>query len=314
MAEDTWRVPPGARDATPDAETLRLLALIGETGGIGQAAKRAGLSQQSVSARIRAAERRLGFPLLERGPGGSALTQQGALIRDWGVPVLAARERLAAGIDSLRGQRRHRLRLAASQTIAAHLLPGWLAELRPEATATLEVGNSERVIAEVRAGRAELGLIESSRLPGDLLLRRIGTDVLRLVVAPGHPWADGPGPDPRELSRTALVTREAGSGTRHVLEDALDRAGCPAPARPALELATSEAVRGAIASGAAPGVLSALAVADDLALGRLVAVPTPGLDLSRPLTAVIRRAEPLGAAAERLLALATAPGGNLPAR
>ncbi|MEB4613442.1 LysR family transcriptional regulator, partial [Leucobacter sp. M11] len=294
--------------------TLRLLALIGETGGIGQAAKRAGLSQQSVSARIRAAERRLGFPLLERGPGGSALTQQGALIRDWGVPVLAARERLAAGIDSLRGQRRQGLRLAASQTIAAHLLPGWLAELHPEATATLEVGNSERVIAEVRAGRAELGLIESSRLPGDLLLRRIGTDVLRLVVAPGHPWADGPGPDPRELSRTALVTREAGSGTRHVLEDALARAGCPAPARPALELATSEAVRGAIASGAAPGVLSALAVADDLALGRLVAVPTPGLDLSRPLTAVIRRAEPLGAAAERLLALATAPGGNLPAR
>lgn len=297
-------------DPIIDVETLRLLGLIAETGGIGAAAARAARSQQAVSARIKAAESRLGFALLNRGSGGSRLTQQGALIRDWGLPLLAAEARLAAGIDSLRGQAQRRIRLAASQTIAAYLLPGWLAALRPELTATLDVGNSEQVAAAVRAGRADLGFIESGRFPTDLLARRLGGDTLRLVVAPAHPWAGSPGPDPATLAATALVTRERGSGTRAVLEDALTAVGISDSAAPALELSTTEAVRGAIASGAGPGVLSALAVADDLALGRLVAVPTPGLDLGRPLTALVRPGAQLSPAAERLLALATGLGGG----
>jgi DNA-binding transcriptional LysR family regulator len=54
---------------------------------------------------------------------------------------------------------------------------------------------------------------------------------------------------------------------------------------PAVELSTSAAVRSAIAAGTAPGVLSALAVRDDLTLGRLVAVPTEQ-PILRPLTAI----------------------------
>jgi DNA-binding transcriptional LysR family regulator len=63
-------------------------------------------------------------------------------------------------------------------------------------------------------------------------------------------------------------------------------------------------VRAAALTGAGAAVLSGLAVAAEVAAGRLVAVPVRDLDLSRPLHAVWRRGErPTGAAAA-LLAVA----------
>ena len=66
-------------------------------------------------------------------------------------------------------------------------------------------------------------------------------------------------------------------------------------------------MRAAALTGAGAAVLSGLAVAAEVAGGRLVAVPVPDLGLSRPLHAVWRRgARPVGPAAT-LLAIARQP-------
>jgi DNA-binding transcriptional LysR family regulator len=88
------------------------------------------------------------------------------------------------------------------------------------------------------------------------------------------------------LASTPMVVREAGSGTRTVLERAL----CDLPvAPPALELASTAAVRSAVAAGAGPAALSEHAVRDDIASGRLTPIHVTGLDLSRRLHAVWTR-------------------------
>ena len=113
-------------------------------------------------------------------------------------------------------------------------------------------------------------------------------DELVLVVRPDHPWARRRrGVTADELARTPLVTREHGSGTREFLEAALSGhlGHGEAPAGPALELSTSAAVRAAVLAGAAPAVLSRLAVEDDLAGGRLRQVQLD-VDLRRELRAV----------------------------
>ena len=75
-----------------------------------------------------------------------------------------------------------------------------------------------------------------------------------------------------------------------------------------MELGTSAAVRSAIAAGVGPGVLSRLAVRDDLVLGRLVAVEVAGPPLTRQLTAVWRPdLDPLPPEGPRLLAVARRP-------
>jgi DNA-binding transcriptional LysR family regulator len=215
---------------------------------------------------------------------------------EWAQEVLDAAERLDAGIGSLRDEQARRLRVAASQTIAGHLLPQWLVALRRQEEASgspltaveLSVGNSRWTADAVRSGHADLGFVETPLLPPDLASMTVGDDELIVVTAPDHPWSGRTSAlTAAELAQTPLVTREDGSGTRDTLESALATRvpGVVLPS-PAIELATSAAVRSAIAAGIAPGVLSRMAVRDDLVLGRLVAVPVDDLPLHRPLSAI----------------------------
>ena len=54
----------------------------------------------------------------------------------------------------------------------------------------------------------------------------------------------------------------------------------------AAELSSTTAIKAAVAAGAAPAVLSSLAVAAELAAGTLRQVPVTGVDLTRTLRAV----------------------------
>lgn len=57
-------------------------------------------------------------------------------------------------------------------------------------------------------------------------------------------------------------------------------------AAPVLELTSAAAMRAAVLAGAGPAAMSRLAVADDLAVGRLHAVEIPKLDLRRKFRAI----------------------------
>ncbi len=297
-----------------DIAALRALREVDRQGSIAAAAAVLGVSQQALSARMRTLERVTGVSLLARSPAGSQLTEQGRLIVGWAEDLLDAADRLAAGLRSIRSGVSHRLAIAASQTIAEHLVPHWLIELRaaeqsagcPPTAAELTVSNSTGVVELIRGARADLGFIETPHLPSNLVTAQLRDDELLVVTAPAHPWARRRKPLAlAELAGTPLVMREAGSGTRDTLTDHLAAQSPPLRARIAMELGTSAAVRSAIAAGVGPGVLSRLAVRDDLVLGRLVAIEIAGAPLTRELTAVWRPdRDPLPPEGQRLLSVA----------
>jgi len=306
-----------------DLGGLRALREVGRRGSIAAAAAALGVSQQALSARMRTLERATNITLLARTPTGSHLTEQGNLVVGWAEDVLDAADRLEAGLRSIRSGASHRLAIAASQTIAEHLVPRWLVELRsveqasaeqsPDSTPTvveLTVANSTGVIEMVRDVKVRMGFIETPHLPADLVTAQLRDDEMLVVAGPGHPWARRRRPlSLAEVAATPLVMREAGSGTRDTLTDHLAAQDPPLTARIAMELGTSAAVRSAIAAGVGPGVLSRLAVRDDLVLGRLVAVEVAGPPLKRRLTAVWRPdLDPLPPEGARLLAVARGAG------
>src|SRR6476469_4247727 len=118
-----------ALDRVPDLDTLSLVLEVAASGSLSKAGAARGLSQPAVSARMRGLERLVGFTVLARSARGSTLTPEGALLAEWARGVLAAADVLGAGIASLRSDRSARLRVAASLTVAEHLLPGWLVVL-----------------------------------------------------------------------------------------------------------------------------------------------------------------------------------------
>ncbi|MEU6250582.1 LysR family transcriptional regulator [Glycomyces sp. NPDC047010] len=292
----------------PDLEGLRALALVAETGSLNAAAARLGVTQQAVSLRLRALETRLGVPLLVRSPRGSTLTSAGQLVSAWAGPLLAAAEEFTESVGSLREGRERTLRIAASLTIAEHLLPEWIARWRGAGAGPavqLLAANSDNVIDTVRRGDAALGFIETPSVPADLKSLTIGRDELVVVAPPTHPWSRRKAVTVEELATTALVLREPGSGTRAAFEAALADAGAPLAAPPNAELSTTLGLRSTIAAGAAPGVLSSLAVQEDLRTRRLRRVRIRDLEIIRPLTAIWPAPRPAPAADDLLRSITT---------
>jgi DNA-binding transcriptional LysR family regulator len=117
----------------------------------------------------------------------------------------------------------------------------------------------------------------------------VAHDELVVIVPPDHKWTRRSRVvSAAELAQTPLVTRELGSGTRDSLTTALHRelGDKMQQAPPVLELSSAAAVRASVLAGAGPAVMSRLTVADDLAVGRLRAIPVHELNLRRQLRAI----------------------------
>ncbi|MEP9392760.1 LysR family transcriptional regulator [Gordonia sp. VNQ95] len=309
----------------PDLVSLETLLAVVTTGSLNAAATELGISQQATSARMRALEATLGVSLLDRSPTGTVPTEAGTLVAEWADRLLTLAGEFDAGLAALRRERRDQLRIAASLTIAEHLLPRWLVTFAASADTTPKVSftatNSEHACELVRGGDVELGFVEGPTVATGVHSRDVAVDRLVLVVPPDHRWARRESVTAAELAATPLVTRESGSGTRRVLETRQRTAlgDDVAIAAPVLELSTTAAVRSAVIAGAGPAVLSDLSVRDDItgdgAGRRLVVVDVDGLDLTRILRAVwIGGREPRAGAARDFLTHVTRSVGPLHGR
>lgn len=296
-----------------DLSTLDLLVSLAELGSVGRAAQAHRISQPSASARLARLERQFGVALLVRTHHGTTLTPAGEAVVTWAHGVVDAARALADGVASLRAGQQARLKVAASLTVAEFLLPGWLLTLRrrhPDLEISASVTNSAEVCATVRAGRADLGFVESPDAPRDLGCEQIGDDRVALVVAARYPLAARAvdGLRARDLMEQPLLLREVGSGTRTTFLRALGAALGTDPAPPhATDLGSTSTILATVRAGGGVGVVSARATAAAVRSGELVELHVDDLDLRRPLRALWQGTRP-GPLAAELLAIARSAG------
>ena len=292
----------------PDLDVLALLVGVEAHGSVGAASRAAGTAQPNASRALKQLERRLGVPLLDRNPTGSSLTAQGTVIAHWARRILADTDKLLDVAEGLRDERSAQLTVAASMTVAEHLMPRWLASFRarhPDTKIHLQVRNSTQVFAMLTEQQCDIGFVESPTVPHGLHSLTVARDRLVLVVAASHPWARRRRPlTIAELAATPLVVREPGSGTRTTLDLALADYERPVPL---LELGSAAAIRTSVLDAVGPAVMSSLAVDDQLRSGELRAIDVDGLDLSRALRAVWSPPRQLGGPAAELVRIIRRP-------
>ena len=290
-------------EPVPDIRSLDLLKSVAELRSIRQAAFKHLISQPAASMRLRTLERTLDLELLDRSHGRAELTPAGIAVVQWSKEVLEAMNNLKLGAQALGSDEKTHLRLVASMTVAEYLVPGWLHRLHisdPTIMVSLQMGNSQKVIEVSLKGDAEIGFVEGHFTSTELSSRIVRSDDLVVVVSPSSPWARRKKPlTAKELSGAALIVREKGSGTREVLEIAMQSLNLPMTTL--VELGSTTAIKAAVASGVGPGVLGRLAVETDTEVGRLVVVPTEGLSLERSIRMVWSKGRPLSASAKRLV-------------
>ncbi len=262
-------------------ETFRVVAQAGQVSG---AARSLNLSQPAVTAQIRQLEAEVGKPLFIRHASGVELTGTGRVLLDYARRVRHLLEEAGAEVRA-EAKPWGGLHLGASTTAAAYILPplfrSFLAT-QQAAPLSLEVGNTDEVLAWLREGRIPLALVEGlTRAPG-LSLQPYLRDELVAVRAARAPEALAGVRTVADLAAVPLIWRESGSGTRVVVERALRKLRVVrAPRDSDLVVGDTEAIKSCVLLGLGIGFLSRWSIQREVARGGLVVIPLPELSILR---------------------------------
>ncbi len=258
-------------------EQLRIFIAVAERQHVTRAAEALNLTQSTVSSAVTSLELRHGVTLFDRVGRNIVLNQAGEAFLCEARHVLARVATAEAVLDDLGALARGRLSIHASQTIANYWLPRRLTEFHrayPGITLEVAIGNTAQVARAVIEGAAEIGLVEGDLEAHEALDRSvIDSDQLSLIVHPTHPWVGAPPRGLAQLTETAWILREPGSGTRSSFEKMLADGGLSlADLHIAMVLPGNEAVRGAVEAGAGAAVMSRSVAASGLSTGALVEI------------------------------------------
>jgi DNA-binding transcriptional LysR family regulator len=294
---------------------LRLFTAVVDEGGFTKAGAALHLSQPAISKSLNELERQLHLKLLDRGGRSATLTAAGRLLyarsRElFGVERTAERE-----LRELRGLKRGVLRIGASSAIATYMLPEILGRFHlrhPRVRVRVSSANTRRVLRSLLEARIDIALVEGAVADARVEARAWRDDTLIVVAPPDHTLVARQPVDVTALADETFLVRERGSDSREVTTGALARQGVRL--RDTMRVGGTEAIKQGVAAGLGLAIVSLAAAADQLALGRIVALDVRGLDIRRPLTELrLRGRSPAGpvAAFQQLLAeSASEPRGD----
>ena len=234
-----------------------------------KAAEELCLTQPAVTLQIKTLEQYLGVQLFDRSGARISLTSAGSVLLKYARNIEELESAALAALALLAGDQRGDLRIGASLTIAQYILPHLLGafqqqhpQVRPHVTTCNTVQVLEALVArDVSVGFSERGFVE-----------------------------------PAELKQERMIMRERGSGTRRVVEMALQKAGVQAKQlKLAMEFDSTEGIMTAVEAGLGIGFASLWSISKALQLGSLRVVPIHDVRITRPLrVAYARSQEPQG--------------------
>lgn len=241
-----------------------------------QAAAELKYAQSSVTSQIRALESSLGVQLFDRLGSHIRLTEAGDRLVPYARQIIELSEEARAAVvgteepsgtltvgtmESLTSYR-----LSPLLELFHHRYPGVRLSMRPT------LGDETR--QALRQGTYDVGfLMERETEHAGLEVTLLAEEPLALVAAPGHSLAGAAVStvSTADLVREPLLATEPGCAYRDLFEEELNtRSAEPVSF---MEFGTIEATKRAAAAGLGIALLPAVTVAEELADGRLVALP-----------------------------------------
>lgn len=242
------------------------------------------ITQPAVTQQIKALEEEIGLPLFDRAGGRVALTSVGNILLRYAIQLKELAEEAAQAIAEESGAHVGRLSVGASQTIGQYLLPALIAAFlreNPKVELTAMSGNTDEVLEALTSHSIDIALIEGPAMRRDIVVEPFMEDHMVLAAPAGHLWTE------HEISVSTLVKepmliREQGSGSRRVVEQALEKAGYRTrDLNIAMTLDSTEGLLSAVEAGLGTAFVSRWAVRNQLSLGTLKVVHVKDLLLKR---------------------------------
>lgn len=276
-----------------------------------RAAEELHLTPPAVSIQIRQLEGHAHAELFERVGRRLKLTQAGGAVLAHAREILGhirASEEAIAGLGSLE----QGLLDVAAINAGDYFFPWLIAAFRerhPGIRARLTVGNREELLERLARHEIDLAVMSDPPTQPGFAAEPFAPHPHVIVAAPRHPLARKRRVALETAAREPLITREPGSATRLAMDQAFAESGVVP--RIDMEIASNETIKQAVAAGFGLGFLSAHAVQQELALGRLVVIAVKGFPVMRQWYVVQRRDRKLPPVAEAFRRFVVKEGARL---
>ncbi|UCI20646.1 LysR family transcriptional regulator [Mesorhizobium sp. B2-1-8] len=188
-----------------DWNLIKSFVTVAETGSLSAAARKLSASQPTLGRHIGELEQALGVTLFRRGRSGYALTEAGATLFERGKAVSEqanAFSRLALGsVEAIEGT----VRIAASEVVAAYVLPDMMARLGIEEPGIeVEIVASNQVENLLRRD-ADIAIRMVKPAQNELVARKVCDIALRACAAISYLKRQGRPLGPADLVNHALI-------------------------------------------------------------------------------------------------------------
>ncbi|RAS24284.1 LysR family transcriptional regulator [Paraburkholderia bryophila] len=240
---------------------LRVFIEVARLQSFSRAGDEIGLTQSAVSRCVRELEGEIGLKLIDR-------TTREVQLTDVGGNLVSSVSRLLTDLDDalreireIGEQRRGRVVVAASPTVACRLMPGVVAACGrqfPYVTLGLRDDVQSDVVRKVKSGEVDFGVIIGPFSADDLLSESLMTDSFCVVSRDDHPLARKSQVAWTDLESQQLVMLDYASGSRPIIDAVMQEYGVSATV--VQELGHSATVFGLVEAGVGVSVLPWLAL------------------------------------------------------
>ena len=253
-----------------DLRQLEVIRAIAETGSFTAAGEKLHVSQSAISRQVLLLEEELGEPVFHRVGRRVRITPAGDSLLQLSHRVFQDLQDTIAGISDRQESLKGTLRLVGGMTVCLYVFPALLTEVRhvhPQLDVKISAGSTERCVAQLRAGTAELGLLTLPIEVPDLVSVPVLQEELLLVGDAKHPLARKRKIAPSDLAQQPFVLFESGSNTRRVVDEFFVKEGVEPHI--VMETENVEILKAMVKTGLGITIIPYQAVAADVRARRL---------------------------------------------
>lgn len=272
-------------------QQLKILVLLAKHKKLTTVAELMNIKQPTVTFHMKKLEDAAGIPLFEQHYKHVLLTDAGEALFHYASRIVAWAEEAEQVLTDYRHFKKGTVIIGASNTPATYLLPPLLGHMQkayPLVQIFLQVRNSPQILDMLNKFEIDFGIIAEYEVDQpDLIATPLADDEMGLVMHPGHRLAKHEQISLKDLRNERFILREKGSASRRMSEEwALAN---EFQFQISMELGATETIKQSIMSELGISILSRLAVAREVADGKLVFRKIPPPVLSRHLYLVYNR-------------------------
>ena len=253
-----------------EIKQLETFCKVAELGSFSRAADAVHLAQPTVSAQVASLERGLGTRLFDRLGRQVNLTPAGKVLYQYARRILRLRQEAINALMEFNQSLAGEISIGASTIPGEYVLPrllGTFSQDFPSLRVNLKIGDSEKILVLLSEEEIEFAIVGMRGKGKGVEFIPLFRDRVIIVAPREHPLA-GREVGWKRLLDEPFILRERGSGTGKAFEEWLEGKGLKATdLKVVAVMGSTSSVKEGVKAGLGLGIVSDLAVADELGRG-----------------------------------------------